>query len=79
MSKRGNGINNHFNVCKQFLEEKIKRGYKGLETIFHTDQGTIYSSKAFNKLHENYTIKRSMSRAGTPTDNPFYPKILYFL
>ena len=70
LSKHGNGINNHFNACKQFLEEKIKRGYKDLETIFHTDQGTIYSSKAFNKLHDNYTIKRSMSRAGTPTDNP---------
>ena len=70
LSKHGNGINNHFNACKQFLEEKIKRGYKDLETIFHTDQGTIYSSKAFNKLYENYTIKRSMSRAGTPTDNP---------
>ena len=69
-SRHGNGIPNHFNACKQFLEEKIKRGYKDLETIFHTDQGTIYSSKAFNKLLDNYTIKRSMSRAGTPTDNP---------
>ena len=68
--KQGNGTANHYNACKKFLEEKIKRGYKDLETIFHTDQGTIYSSKAFNKLHDNYTIKRSMSRAGTPTDNP---------
>ena len=68
--KHGNGTANHYNACKKFLEEKIKRGYKDLETIFHTDQGTIYSSKAFNKLHDNYTIKRSMSRAGTPTDNP---------
>ena len=55
---------------KDFLETKIKRGYKDLETIVHSDQGSIYSSTAFNKLHENYTIKRSMSRAGTPTDNP---------
>ena len=69
-SKHGAGVQNHFNACKQFLEEKIKRGYKDLETIFHTDQGIIYSSKAFNKLHNNYTIKRSMSRSGTPTDNP---------
>lgn len=68
--KHGNGIVNHINACKQFLEEKEKRGYKDLETIFHTDQGTLYSSKAFNKLLVNYTIKRSMSRAGTPTDNP---------
>ncbi|HAR57981.1 MAG TPA: hypothetical protein DCR62_04480 [Acholeplasmatales bacterium] len=38
-------------------------------------KGTIHNykknhSRAFNKLHENYTIKRSMSRVGTPTDNP---------
>ena len=69
-SKHGAGVPNHFSACKDFLEAKIKRGYKDLETIFHTDQGTVYSSKAFNKLLDNYTIKRSMSRAGTPTDNP---------
>ena len=39
-------------------------------TIFHSDQGTIYSSVAFNNAHKNYNIKRSMSRIGTPTDNP---------
>ena len=38
--------------------------------ILHTDQGAVYSSKAYNKLLENYNIERSMSRAGTPTDNP---------
>ena len=69
-SMYGNGILNHRNALTNMLNTKIKRGYKDLETIFHTDQGTIYSSKAFNKLYENYTIKRSMSRAGTPTDNP---------
>ena len=66
----GLGIKNHFNAYKMFLNEKNKRGYKDLDTIVHTDQGTVYSSTAFNKLHENYNIKRSMSRAGTPTDNP---------
>lgn len=69
-SKHGNGIQNHFIACKKFLKEKIKRGYIDLETILHTDQGSVYSSKAFNKLLDNYTIKRSMSRAGTPTDHP---------
>ena len=38
--------------------------------ILHTDQGSVYSSKAYNKLLENYNISRSMSRARTPTDNP---------
>ena len=37
----------------------------------HTDQGSVYSSAGFYQTHKNYTnIKRSMSRAGTPTDNP---------
>ena len=52
------------------LNNKIKRGYKGQETIFHSDQGTIYSSVAFNNAHKDYNIIRSMSRIGTPTDNP---------
>lgn len=47
----------------------IKRGYKSQETIFHSDQGTIYSSVAFNNAHKDYNITRSMSRIGTPTDN----------
>lgn len=38
--------------------------------ILHTDQGSVYSSKSYNDLLENYNIERSMSRAGTPTDNP---------
>ena len=37
--------------------------------ILHTDQGLVYSSKAYNKFLENYNISRSMSRAGTLTDN----------
>lgn len=39
-------------------------------TILHTDQGSTYSSRAFAQAHKNYNIIRSMSRAGTPTDNP---------
>ena len=52
------------------LENKIKRGYKDLETIFHTDQGSVYSSASFNNILKNFSIIRSMSRIGTPTDNP---------
>lgn len=39
-------------------------------TVLHTDQGAVYSSRAFSRTHSNYNIIRSMSRAGTPTDNP---------
>ena len=66
----GNGIQNHREALKTMLKNKNKRGYKDLETIFHTDQGTVYSSLSFNKTFENTSITRSMSRAGTPTDNP---------
>ena len=52
------------------LNTKIKRGYKDLETIFHTDQVAVYSSLSFNATFENTSIIRSMFRAGTPTDNP---------
>lgn len=66
----GNGVINHKNALNDMLNNKIKRGYKDLETIFHTDQGMIYSSVSFNNILKDYKIIRSMSRAGTPTDNP---------
>ena len=69
-SEYGNGTLNHRNALQKMLETKIKRGYKHLETIFHSDQGAVYSSLSFNKTFDNTSITRSMSRAGTPTDNP---------
>ena len=52
---------------------KILR-FQGFETeeptILHTDQGSVYSSLAYNDLIKDENIVRSMSRAGTPTDNP---------
>ena len=69
-SKHGANVLNHRIALKNMLENKIKRGYKDLETIFHTDQGTVYSSRSFNNIHKDFLITRSMSRAGTPTDNP---------
>ncbi len=47
----------------------IKAQYPDMEMILHTDQGSVYSSKSFNELLPLYNIIRSMSRAGTPTDN----------
>lgn len=38
--------------------------------VLHTDQGTVYSSMAYNELIKETNIVRSMSRAGKPTDNP---------
>jgi transposase InsO family protein len=69
-SMYGNGVLNHYEALNNMLNEKIKRGYKDLDTIVHTDQGTVYSSVSFNNIFKSYTVTRSMSRAGTPTDNP---------
>jgi len=65
----GVGYNNHKKALENMLNNKIKRGYINQETILHSDQGSIYSSVAFNDAHKDYNIIRSMSRAGTPTDN----------
>ena len=40
-----------------------------MQMILHSDQGSVYASKDFNELLPMYNVVRSMSRAGTPTDN----------
>ena len=51
------------------LINKLKKEQTSLN-ILHTDQGSVYSSKSYNELLNNNSIQHSMSRAGTPTDNP---------
>lgn len=70
LSSFGNNTGNHHRALNKFLLEKQKRGYIDKETILHSDQGPIYTSRAFNAHLDNTPIIRSMSRAGTPTDNP---------
>ena len=48
---------------------ELKKLLPDHDMILHTDQGSVYSSKAFNELLPMYGITRSMSRVGTPTDN----------
>ena len=68
--KRGNPIIYHDGL-KQVLREFDKIEESDEEPlIFHTDQGTVYTSKAYNELIKDYNIVRSCSRAGKPTDNP---------
>jgi len=65
------GNNKPYFHCLERL--KLLAGKKKEQTpqiVFHTDQGSVYSSRAFCQAHEHYNILRSMSRAGTPTDNP---------
>lgn len=41
------------------------------EIILHSDQGKQYGAKITIEAITAYAFERSMSRAGTPTDNPF--------
>ena len=65
-SKRGdrmtylNGLQDVIEYQKQHPDQKL---------LLHSDQGSVYASKSYNELLPMYNITRSMSRAGTPTDN----------
>lgn len=65
-AKRGDRMT-YINGLRHVLE--LKSEVPDLHTLLHTDQGTVYASKDFNELLPLYNIERSMSRAGTPTDN----------
>jgi transposase InsO family protein len=66
----GVDFSSHMKALKGFLLEKQKKGYMAAETILHSDQGAIYTSGAFANTHIHYSIIRSISRVGTPPDNP---------
>jgi transposase InsO family protein len=67
ISARHGDARPYFKCLEHFLK-KVKE--QSAPVTLHTDQGSVYSSKAFHNAHKDYTIIRSMSRAGTPTDNP---------
>ena len=72
ISKRKGDIRPYYE-CLRDLEELTKK--KTTPTVLHTDQGAVYSSVCYNKDLNKYNIKRSMSRAGMPTDNPIIESI----
>ena len=59
----------YFN-CRDKLLDLLKKEGISEPLYFHTDQGAVFSSISFNQALFNHNIIRSMSRAGTPTDNP---------
>ena len=65
-SKRGDRMT-YLSGLNDLIE--LKKQYPEYQMILHSDQGSVYASKAFNELLPMYGICRSMSRAGTPTDN----------
>ena len=64
-SKRGDRMT-YISGLKKLLE--LKKQHPEYQMILHSDQGSVYASKAYNDLLPMY-VTRSMSRAGTPTDN----------
>lgn len=65
-SRRGDRMT-YINGLHDYLE--FTKKFPGVKHILHSDQGSVYASKDFNQLLPAYNITRSMSRAGTPTDN----------
>ena len=65
-SKRGDRMT-YISGLENLIE--LKKQHPEYEMILHSDQGSVYASKAFNDLLPMYSITHSMSRAGTPTDN----------
>jgi transposase InsO family protein len=62
-----NSISSYYDGLFPYLEQTKRIDYP---STLHSDQGVVYSSMAFTNAHKDYNIIRSMSRAGTPTDNP---------
>jgi len=65
-SKRGDRMT-YISGLEDLIE--LKKQYPEYETVLHSDQSSVYASKAFNELLPMYNITHSMSRVGTPTDN----------
>lgn len=64
-AKRGDRMT-YISGLEDLLE--LKKQHPEYQMILHSDQGSVYTSKAFNDLLPMY-VNRTMSRAGTPTDN----------
>ena len=63
-----NGNTAPYYHCLEVLKQKSL--LLNRTVTLHTDQGAVFSSRGFQLSHDGYPILRSMSRVGTPTDNP---------
>lgn len=66
------GLSNALKSIEEAREEAVGQlvGGSGDITLIHTDQGSVYTSMAYNEIIKEHNIVRSCSRAGKPTDNP---------
>lgn len=58
----------YYDGLKQALSKL--EGIKDEPAVVHTDQGSVYTSMAYNEIIKERNLVRSCSRVGTPTDNP---------
>lgn len=63
------GDPNSYHIGLSHLISKKEENYKDLDMIFHSDHGSVYSSKKFNQSLPLYNIIHSMSKPGKPTEN----------
>jgi putative transposase len=68
LSRNGNSL--PYYHCLDVLKQKISNKNERTPVVLHTDQGAVYSSRGYQIAHADCPIMRSMSRTGTPTDNP---------
>ncbi len=61
------GSNKPYYHCLNILNQLAgkKKEEQRPQIVFHTDQGSVYSSRAFCEAHHDYNIIRSMSRNST--------------
>lgn len=67
LSSKCGDCNTYLSGLHDVLE--LKKKCPDCQMVLHTDQGSVYASKAFNELLPLSGVTRSMSRAGTPTGN----------
>jgi len=65
-SKRGDRMT-YISGLRDVVE--MKKKHPEYKMVLHSDQGCVYASREYNKCLSEFGILRSMSRAGTPTDN----------
>jgi len=58
----------YYDGLKQALSKL--EGNRDEPIVFHTDQGSVYTSMDYNRIIKDHNLVRSYSRVGKPTDNP---------
>lgn len=71
--------NNDAQLVKESLLMATASNRNTPQTIFHSNQGTVYASKVFRKKLEEFDLRVSMSRKGHCWDNAFMESFYHSL